>query len=239
MKNNYDQSSTGTNLDLRCFYDGDLASDTFADNFSVIQHGGYKATACYFFTNCGQVEKPDYLSNCYDFTGADYRAFRAFCLEQCVQSKAAGGYADCTARDVIEEKRQGFETWKEYAIELLDEMGIVEAMRDGFPDIEGAKVLFEVATARGYSQGDYAKILFKREDWMKDNPSHIFSQFIFQQEIYCRLDVDGKEYHLSEGLADSYEYEKEELIAYAKEQGLSEYVTGWLSENLPDCPNYY
>ena len=55
------------------------------------------------------------------------------------------------------------------------------------------------------------------------------------------MDSEGHEYeyYLDEALSDLYEWDREKVLDYAKETlKLSEYVIGWLENNLPEYPEY-
>lgn len=229
--NNYDTSKTGTDIDLSVFCDTQLSRDYFEENFSVIQHSGYQKTACYFYTDCGQVEKPDSLSDCYDFSECTKKDFRAFCIDYCEQSP----------RDTIEEKFYRFETWQDFAKEILNsDIGIYEACRDGFPTIKNAKERFYVVGVSGYSQGDYALILCKENEYLSDTrkAQSLFTNLLYDCPICCRLTVNNEEYFLDHDMRSSYEYDTEEILTIAKKQGVPAPAIEFLEENLPENPEY-
>ena len=220
--NNFDQSSTGTNLELSIFRDIDMAQTDFDENFETIDAPPYYRSSRLFYTGQGEDEKPKYLPDCYDFSACTYRDFRAFCLEQ--------GCSD--AIDTVQHKFDNFNTWEDYAVELLYSVTISEAMRDGFPSIANAPLLYVVSTATGYCQGDYAEILHKP---LTFEVGDMFDNLLFNQPVYIRLDVDGEEYQLEDSLKDSYEYEKEDVLKYCKETlKLDNKILTWLELELPE-----
>jgi len=219
--NNFDTSKTGTDIELTIERDEDLGRINFEENFERLDTP-YGRGSYYFFTAL-EHESPNYLSDCFDLSDCKRRDFRAYCIET----------ESTTKKETIQEKFYFHVSWKDYAIHLLDEQGIHNAMQDGFPTIKGAKVLYEAVTASGCSQGDWAEILYKAEDWLK-NPSEHFSNLIYNQRLYACLTVDGEEYPLEEAFKDSYEYEKEELLTYVKGLELDHHVLEFVTAQAPD-----
>ena len=223
--NNFNQSSTGLNVELSVFRDSLEGQDLFHENFETIEQSPSDRITRLFYTEFGHDDEPNSLSDCYDFTDCTFRDFRAYCLE----------YGTGAVADLIEYKFSTYKTWKEYAEDVLSEIGIGEAMRDGFPAIHGAEELYEVTTAKGYSQGDYSEILYKSSEGFE--PKNLFKNLIFNLPIFARLDIDDVEYFLTEGLRDGYEWRIGEVLTYCRETlKLSGDVLEWLDENLPEYP---
>lgn len=229
MKNNYDTCSTMEDCELHLFFDCDASRMDFEDNFHVVQHAGhYSRTACYFFTGCEEIDCPQSVSDCLDLSRCNEKDFRAYCWEN----------HDRSFRDLVEEKNQ-CGSWKDLAMETMDWDSLPTAMRDGFPFINNAKELYEVSTATGSSQGDYALILYSPDGWGENVDFHeMFSNYLYSAPIYGVLEVEGLEYRLEEAFSDTYSYDKEELIKYVGKLGLSESVVQWVTENAPEYPSY-
>jgi len=262
--NNYDTSSTMEDCELCLMLDCEQARYDFEDCFEIMQHEGNRTSALYFYADCGNSkEKPDCASECYDFSECSEKDFRAFVWDtQCAQADYRASYYKTydpvssyeNARNMVDEMMTTHDTWKDYAISIIDDEDISIYIRDDhFPDIDNSKLVVEWLSVRGYSQGDYADIiLWESSIWKSFNPenkeplprdkilstmrSH-FENLVFNQPIYCRLEVDGEEFYFDQKIKDVYEWDTDEIIEIARTKfKLSEPVLKWLEENLPDHP---
>lgn len=228
-KTNYTTNPTMEDMELSCFFDNDMARMDFETMFSVIQHDGYSTTAVHALRD-DEENAPVDLSECYDLSKTTEKQFRQFCW-----SRYDGG----SMRECIEDKQREGHTWRDFALSILDhEIGLPDAARDGFPEI--GDLIWNSVSVTGYCQGDYAIVLYKMDEGTADEgkmKDH-FQKLLYSSPVYCSLEVDGEIIHLSEGLSDSYDYEKDELLEYAKSEGLSPEALQWLSENLPDYPDH-
>jgi len=224
--NNFNTCDNMPNIETRIFYDSDRAQDDFQENFSRIDSGQFWRSSFLFYTNCGQNEAPSYVSDLFDFSEATEKDFRAFVLEQ-------GGPVK-TIKNMIQEKRDSFGTWKDFAFEILDDDGLAGAMRDGLPDINNAEHLYAVTSAQGYSQGDYAEILYLISDRFAGFDG-CMNSLIFDAPICARVEIEGVgEYYLGEYLSDFYIWDREQVLEGLKKEDLPEKVFEWLSENMPE-----
>lgn len=117
--------------------------------------------------------------------------------------------------------------------------------------------LYEVLTSRGYSQGDYAEIVFSKEyiayiqketsktwDQLVDGLQTEIDHLLWDQPLYARLTInDNDEIYLDELLKDLYSYNKDDLLSefkrvYSGKLDQFDEVYQFLSENLPDQPEY-
>lgn len=98
---------------------------------------------------------------------------------------------------------------------------------------------------RWYSQWDYAKIYYNpdcltdtfTEKSLKEYCEHTF----YDAPLYCRLEIDWEEFCFEEYMKDSYDYDTDEIIQIAKDKIVhdkKDYIVQWLSENLPEHPEY-
>lgn len=229
MPNNYDQSSTGENIELYAFYDTESSRIQFDESFKILQHSSIGKGSLLFYNEGDNDSEPSSVSDCYNLEGVTERNARAFCLKQ---------ESGLSANDVIEHKFINYVTWKDYAISILDEgNSIYNSCRDGFLEIEGASFIYEYESVQGYSQGDWGYVLYEPQEWLKQPVAH-FQRLVYDAPVYCRLEVNGEEYHLSEGLKDVYEWEHEDILEYAgKHCGLTVAGMEWLKNALPvDLP---
>jgi len=217
--NNYNQSSTGTDLELICGLDTDISQMYFQESFIRLDNHYY------FYSDLRTV--PDCPSDCYDFSKCTEKDFRVFVWEN---------YTG-TMRQLIEERNMISDDWKEFAIERMDDETLKYYMQEDFPEINNAVLNYTVVGIKGYSQGDYASILCHNND-IFDGITTYFSNLFFDAPIYCRITVDEEDFYLDEGLTDPYTWNQEEIIDYAKKQKLSGAVIKWLQANLPDYPDY-
>ena len=230
--NNFDSCSHMENCELSCFYDTERSRDDFEDSFEVIQHSNRQfATAVYFFQ--GDKDCPSDVLDCLDLSEVEESDAREWIL-------ASTQRDTCATQEIIEEKNSYHDSWIDFLKEILRETPLVTYTVNGFPNI--GKLLVESVSIRGYSQGDYAVVLYFPEDeGFLSNPSKakkVFEDLCYNTPIYCRLVVDGEEYFLDEGLSNIYSFERDEIMEYAKKQGLSEKVLEWLLDNLPETPDY-
>ena len=227
--NNFDQSSTGINLELACFRDSDQSRIEFEENFTCIQPEEYRRSGCWFYSEYGNNEKPDNLSDCYDFGKCNRKDFRQYALEYYELSENS---EPGLIRELIDDMFE-YGSWKDLAIHLLDdEVGFYDAMRNEFPDIHNAVLKYESCNVTGYSQGDYALVLYpigSKFEGMREHFKHLF----YDAPIYCRLTVNDEEFDLMEDTEDYYKWDREAVIKAAPEV-----ARGWLKNKLPEYPEY-
>ena len=223
---NYDTSSTGTDIELSVFWDGESSRMDFEDNFQSVDTRGT------YWIASQEKDSIRYASECLDFSECSYKDLRKFCLS-CYDS----------VRECMEEKlcdwgnERG--TWIEFAKECIDEFSLADHMRDGFPSIDNAKLLYGVQQAQGSCQGDWALVLYRLDDWNEDsNLFEIFSRMFFQAPLRCTLAVDGEEHFLCENIKDLYEYDRNEILEIVKRLNLGEQVEEFVESRLPEWPQY-
>ena len=93
----------------------------------------------------------------------------------------------------------------------------------------------------GYSKGDYATVFAKSEDMAGSDARKDIEHMIWDSPVCCRIEVDGIEYYVEDGLSDRYDYDKDEVIEVMKSQMGDDWDDGigeYLEENLPDHPAY-
>ena len=111
--------------------------------------------------------------------------------------------------------------------------------------------LFEVISIRGYSQGDYAEIIFTNELMKEYNfddkekfisgMSDYFTNLFYDAPLHGRLEIDNNEIYLDDFQSDNYAYDKQEIILHVSETLEHEqkaYIMEWLSEELPTNLEY-
>ena len=202
--NNFDQASTGTNIELTAFLDGDLARSYYMDTFTEFKAPWWESFL--FYSDCGQNETPASVTDCFSLAGVTEKAARRFLFE------SLGG----TARRLIEEKQNYYSRWEDFLEDTLTEdYDLFECARGGFPTIPGAVLLYDAMTVRGYSQGDRALILYKITEAPAPSKQAL-QRIVYDAPAYVLLTVDGEEYQLSEDLPDIYEYDLDTIIEAAR-----------------------
>tara|TARA_R110000851_G_scaffold85210_1_gene185420 strand:- start:2779 stop:3459 length:681 start_codon:yes stop_codon:yes gene_type:complete len=111
--------------------------------------------------------------------------------------------------------------------------------------------LFEVISIRGYSQGDYAEIIFTNELMKEYNfddkekfisgMSDYFTNLFYDAPLYGRLEIDGEEIYLDDFQSDRYTYDKDQIVLHVYdtlEHGQKEHIIDWLAEELPTNLEY-
>ena len=228
--NNYDNNATMENCELACFLDTSVSQMDFDDNFKIIEHSSYSKTCLAFYMGPEDKQGPDTVSACYDLSKCTRKDYRAFCIAQ----------SNLDTLDVIRERIAHFYSWEECALELMDcDLSVYDCCLNEFPDINNAQLLYNVVSIQGYSQGDYALVIYQIEEGFLSNEGQarkVFCNLFYDAPVYCRLTVDGEEVFLEEGLKDTYVYDEGEILEYAKKQGLSEEVLSWLENSLPEHP---
>lgn len=231
-KDNFDACSHMENCELVCLLDGDLARHYFKENFEPIKAEYPYADNFWFFKDEAYPHKMPYgIMDCYDFSACSVKDFRDWVIYQSEESAA----------ETVRIMKNQYGDWKDMARDWINEIGWSEVMRNGFPDINNAKLLYDVCHITGHCQGDYAWVLFKIDSGWKLTDSErreYFEHLFYDAPIYCRLEVDGEEYYLDDNLKDSYDWDRDEIIKRAMQHELSDKVIEWLRENLPEYPEY-
>lgn len=235
--NNFDQSSSGINLELSCFFDADLARYDFDDSFIKLQND------IWLFVNHGNVSK--------DFSLSDFNNYQVTKAE--LQKAIKDQYNDYMC--LLEESQYYMEKTftslnKDELQELIgnilySEFEIIDFLQKYFTP------KFDQVASRGSCQGDLVEVIISQDYWkthgiertdraVKDLSGYI-DQLFWSSPIYCRFDIDSEEYFLDEYLKDVYTYNKDLIIEKFKkdlQHEKKEYILSWLDENLPEYPDF-
>lgn len=212
MKNNFDTSTAGVDLELSCFADIGVSQDNFSDNFERINNSDTK----FYFINYGQ--SPEFegfyiISNKRKFVNALFN------------------FDGVYLKDIYTKKELLSWSGDELIREFEDDYDI--------EDFDGVKERYDCITATGYSQSDYIEVYVpKGNTWLT---SEIVENLAFNAPIYCRLEIGSDEYYLSEGLESEYIWNRDEVLNYVEktvEHEKKDYIITWLEENLPEEPEY-
>lgn len=212
MINNYTRAPEGLpNLSLSVFYDTDKASILFQENFERLITERY--FSAWFFTDCGNETTPETLKDIFDVSKFSFE----------------------TLKDIFTESNLWNNETREEMIAEVSDFKISELSIDYLIQLFGENESeYGYTHARGYNQGDYSVVIFKKSENLPN-----FSRYFFDCPVYALFEVDGEEYFLTEFLDSDYEYNRESIIsgfikAYNGHE--KEYVIKWLSDNLPENP---
>lgn len=247
--NNFDQSSSGLNLELSCYYDNDLSRMWFEETFHVLQYSGYRQNSILVYGNNFQD-----VSN---FSLSDIDNYQVESNKQLLKAFINYVYTKPTYTDIKELLLEidvcisdDIKTlWDAIETYIYDDSGCIEFLQDNF------KQKYIIVTSRGYSQGDYSEVIipesiiseFKDQtletigNYLQDEIDHL----LWDAPIYCRLEIDGNEFYFDDKIEDVYSYDKDamiEIFATNTPENLTldqiEYIVNWLTENLPENPDY-
>ena len=234
---NLDQSSTGIECELNVFHDTDLSRMDFEDNFVSILGGypsGYRSDSLWFYTDCGQCESPQSVAECIDLTGVHWRDARSWIVEYLTNEGT-------TERDIVKMRREyrhacPRDGWLEFLADTLADIPVADYMRDGLARPIGTE-RYATAAVVGYSQGDYALVLYDPSTWSAD-PAPTFCRLFYDSPVFARLDIDGMCYYLDEGLSDNYDYDRDELTEYINQLDIPESAKAWAIDALPEYADW-
>lgn len=212
--NNYDQSSTGISLEFDLERDICTSLDRFGDNFERLLDDTF------LFIDYGNFSK--------DFDLADSNNYKFTKAELICALKAWDGD--------IQALRQGFISFNGSSIHKATKSELIEYAHYRIYNssciaefyIENFTQKFDTIEIRGYSQSDYAKIIFTHKDMKKysyndetkflNMMQRYFTNLFHDAPIYCLLTIDGKEIRVDHELENEYEYNEDEIKAIIKDE---------------------
>lgn len=222
--NNFDKSSTGVNIEFLGMMDTDRSQMDFRENIEIIQHDGYQTTSIGYYIDNGNVKGFDEIEFTVKGKTAVLRKYiidngRYYSLDEVKKMKKA---------ELVE---LFMETLDRNRKELL-----IDFAMDKLENIDGLEVVpnkeLNVITTRGYSQGDYAKVIYcpsdLKECWgndpKKEDIQKMVDHYYWDAPVWARFTIDGKEYdYFDMPEYDEYEWEPDKFAAYvSKESGVPE-----------------
>jgi len=252
--NNFDCSTSDVSLDLSCHFDVSMAQIYFEENFTRCTdlNGGsllndrYYNVDLFIFTGGNNIGG-------FDLADKDFYHIKRVTNKQILKSIIDQFYGEAL-EDLKDDSMHYFSKYP-YQLNKYELLELIEnAYNEDYQVFLNNTFdkKFEVIAIRGYSQGDYAEIIFTeeliKEYNFKDKEKFLsmmgdhFTNLFYDQPLYCRLEVDDQEYYLDNFQADQYTWDKDTVLEQASkviEHGKKVYILEWLSNNLPDQPDTY
>lgn len=241
--NNFDCSSTGTNIELNIFWDTDRGASDYDESFANVDNETV-------FTLFGNLDVSDWEKtfNTPDETKILFKDYLAWYTGKCPSLALFS-----TIRDLMNELECNMNT---PVSELLESIEALECSRSNYVDFleQNYSPKFFKVTSRGYSQGDCKEIIIphellemNKEEVTQDNAnsySSLIDHLCWDQPLYCRIEVNDEEIDLIEGVKCTYTYDKREIIdnfenAFAGKPSTKSLVSQWLNEHLPQHPKHH
>lgn len=251
--NNFDTSSHGVSLDLSVSFDLCRSQNDFNENFvrfsdldgSSLLNDNYSRVNIFVFTG-GSISGEFDLT---DLSNYDLKSITNKNLLANIRSEFYGSTEDLKNDCINLFSKYPYQLTKLELIELIENefsYDYQDFLKSNF-DIN-----FEVLSIRGYSQGDYAEIIFPNEllkEYSFDNKEKFlsmmegyFTNLFYDAPLYARLEIDGQEVYLDDFQENSYSYDKDQILKQAEkiiEHKEKLYIMGWLADNLPEHPDHY
>ena len=231
-KNNFDQSSTGVDIELCIFLDGDLAREYFedfvsgADGSYVKLYRDRQGTLDYIAIWADEEDAQNQALDLRDLLNMEYGDLEA--LHDLHYPNIFYGHPS---------ERAEMEDWLHSNVTAEKLMDSMYEERLSWHDLDCEYV------SRGYSQGDAVMVWLS--DRAKEEMPHLkvstyIDHLLWDAPVSGVLTVDGVEYYLDEMLGDVYTYDKDELIQNFRghHDDMPEEVYQFLEENLPIQPDY-
>lgn len=230
--NNYDQSSTGTNIECSLFYDTMRSQMDFDENIKIIQHSGYRTFTIGYYIDNGNVKDHDDIS--FTLKGNENDIENALLAE---------GYDRDEYKAMIEgEPFDILESAYGERITLLnfEDFNKVYAPLEAVPSKKLEKII-----TRGYSQGDYAEVYYCPDDlkeaWGnepdKSSVKKMIDHYFWDSPINAAVTVNDDEFNYwDQPDYDEYEWEREKFLKFVAEKSGIAFET--LNNLMPKDPSW-
>jgi hypothetical protein len=188
--NNFDQSSTGTDIEFNAFYDCMQGRDNFSEHMTQYEYNGKD----YWVYNPvvdlptpepewkfkKELSNRELLIKLFEFSSyADYRAFKNYFFDDCHwRFLTVNDFYD-VFNDLLD---QEFYHWQ-----VLDEVRSLDFIT----------VNYEIISTQGYSQGDYCEVIIVNQEVTKELRNWIDHLF-WDAPIWGELTIDGSEFYVTD-----------------------------------------
>lgn len=242
--NNFDQSSSGLNLELSVFWDLDQARWLFDENFQRIEKSD-------------MLEYIEYgnINQSFDLGSWDNFTFTKKDIIEALKKDSQAEFLNDESKRLFDKPLQRLT--KSELTEFCDNWLYYKADIYTFQS-ENLKPNYYKICSRGHCQGDYCEIILTKKyiDYITKECNKPFGKLLpslqkeinhllWDQPIYGRLLVNDNEYYLDELCEDLYTYDKDRLIAQFTKVYNNEFskddlkiIVDFLDENLPEYPDH-
>lgn len=223
--NNYDQCSSGQNIDFIVFYDTSLAQIYFDDwlkgydgyEVNRIDLGG-RDNHLYLI---GDADKPYYLKS------------ELNKLSKNAIFELWGNYDFGYNVELNDYKKS------EYIADLMQvtirrRYGYL-ASQYGWREIQ-SHIPHDHYISRGYNQGD--AVIIVKIDGLTESYKKYIDNIFWDCPISMRADINGREYYDDCFLNDQYEWDADAVKVNIQKLDISDYAKNWLIQHLPECPSW-
>ena len=255
-KTNFDQSSTGLNLELTCYFDTCLAQMDFQDAFEVLEEK-FRGTNTYLYVGWGSIKASDF-ERTYKLPEPKqlFKDYFRYTQERDIS---------VASMSEIKEVLGGLKYYDNTLLREAHSEGLLEAikcdMRWSDPVHEFLEAYYEPEffelTTTGYRQGDYAKVIIPKEilesyghkyptQEIADSFQETIDRLFWDAPLYCHLDINAElEFYFTDYMENNYEYDKDQMLEIADTHLLHkwpedarEIIRTFLEDNLPEYPDY-
>ena len=233
--NNFDKSSSGTDIEFSVGRDTFLSGEDWKENFNTLIESSYYKNALHQYIDCGNEEK---------ISIGDLRAID----EKNTLKRDLLAYA-LTVDWNYYSKTEIRAMNKDRLIELIEsdeeisymDLGEVESWAsDNNFGLELDN--YTIIETKGYSQGDFAEVAvhdkFIEEDWLRKHIDHLF----WDAPVYYLLRVNGEDYYIDEYIKDNYEYTAKEVYEICEKLFVDhkdkKYILEFIADNSPEYAEY-
>jgi hypothetical protein len=231
--NNFDQSSTGTNIEVSCFYDTDTSRRLFDENFQVIQSQSYDNSTIAYYIDNGNVQDSDSLM--FNIKGSD-ESINGYLIAQ--------GYDESEVKERMDRQESEDEIINSLRPNILNYQELNEYdLKDTGLSFEPSKNLVSLTT-RGYSQGDYATVYYCPSDlatvWGNEPDESqlqkLFDNLFWDAPVFASVTINDTEYNQWD-MPDynEYDFDRAAFIAWVSvKSGVSVETLGSLTPKTPE-----
>lgn len=212
--NNFDQSSTGTNIEFNGGYDTAISQDDFTDNFKNV-----KGDTWIYTDDCNLNKSTDDIK------------IKINSTNKAIINDIAFHYMTGTTFDKLREIKESY--FHDFNHRKLSEDEILEILYDVSETSEPHELMsylekgntcldehleinYTTVSITGYSQGQYAEVILLddiKNEFGKDvDFNQMFVNYFYRAPVYGELIINGEDYPLYEYLTDYYEWYKEDFL---------------------------
>ena len=204
---NFDQASSGNNIELNCSYDVNASQAYFEENFTLLS--GNSSSLVY-----DRFRGINIYSYGLDIDLFDLKNWIIPTNKELLNKIRSNFYG--SSSDLKDDCLEAFGKYpskmnKSELLELVENLFSYD-----YQDfiLNNFKFKHGIVSSRGYSQGDYVEVVYDKNVF-KNEPD--FDHELWDAPIYARLTVNGTEFYIDEHLEDSYNWDVTEIKKIIKD----------------------